>query len=554
MAEGETKGETLLHEVDTEKFFDELDLDIQPNAAWDNVTLDDMITYHKSAINGELGDKIADSLFESLEDFEKWFANFKKRWRRKILKKLDNYNGFEHDESEEEQMIDANKEEVEEGKEAAELSNKIGPKVRWMKLFEEFSHNNEMAGELLYHALIGKICKDLSIRKDSREFLKLFTHVFWIQDSRTGKDQGLKFLKEILDELNKVGVKLSYYSISNTDTAEAFINTFGKKINAKGRELDQLDFEKEIPGILQQYDFIVSSECSFLFNEDRGRLSKSELLLEALEGKPINKRLIGWKGHQTTTKPNFVFIGLSRPVYKMKRQLLESGLFQRTMSLCRNVNREERANMNEEVFKRMGAENPKVDEEIKQLCAELKALSNFSKNTKLKFEDLKKFRSEAYKFSIYIDNKISERIFDPEIRDLMSSFTSQFSHYLLILSSHNALAKGSNVITLTDQYEAQELIKKLFGNLQVWLEGISMKSSRELKEDSERDKIIKAQFGKKEEIELATLARRISMKFQVSIQYAYRKIQKIAESPNGYLKVYLHDEGGKKKMVRLIQA
>lgn len=404
------------------------------------------------------------------------------------------------------------KEQLEEIQKKSTLSEKFTTnKKEFLRLFGCYSVGNELMGEMLYHCLLGLICKinDAKITTVNNKKVDAVSHLITIQDTGSGKDQAMDFFVMLVNKINNLikehNLKSSkkfkhirFYEISGSETPEALLDSYeiSEKNHYKLKDKQGQEI-KATPGILSSHDLIIARECSFLFSDkSSGPQSKKEIFLQALEGRVYNKALSGWrkdnKLFKTETLFRGVLIGTSRPVFNMKAHLAYSGLQQRALNLCREIDRDICKEMNQKLRllrRRMPEEKEQILRDTDKLCLGFFKLLKF-----LNENDITTPRQYIIPISDVIgDNMeiLNEEIFtefvNKEQRGILRGFVMRFHHHVDILAFQNALSRSSKEISIEDVQNALSLLKRSYELLKIWVsENIQMDWMQHQRENRER--------------------------------------------------------------------
>jgi len=367
--------------------------------------------------------------------------------------------------------------------------------------FSFWSVDNEIVAEAMLFSLLGTIAKKEKIKikiKDNDEYPIL--HLFWIQDSATGKDKAMDFLLEIIKRYNQEIEKheetkdlkpIKVFELSGTETLESFLDSYatdntGRPILTEKIKRDDGTIEivdaKPTPGIFSSHDLIISRECSFLFKERSyfGKQTKSEVFLQVLEGRPVVKTLSSWrtKNKQYDTKTYFdgTFIGITRPFDKMKSHIAYSGLQQRAINITRRISIEQRNDMMNKISQLTNLNQQTIELKkirIKQIIDMLmkfsllmkKRIPYISEKDDIKIKKiLRKFNDGKIKFIYDTYNDVTE------MRNILLSFIGRFSRHIDIIAFFHALLRVSKTVDALDYEYAIEFIDKTFSLLVEWLD------------------------------------------------------------------------------------
>jgi len=313
---------------------------------------------------------------------------------------------------------------------------------------------------------------------DTIKSITAVLHFFWEQQTSSGKSQGHKYYLKTADRLSKLIARNN--NIPNQDdrfeivktkwveTQETFINRF-EQVQKKGQMV--YDFTKEIPGIFQEADVIASEECSFLFSENQqNKQNISELMLDALEGNAFKKTLVAWNGHKSTTKPNFIFSGLSRPTQDISRDFFNKGLLQRMLIYHKNITGLIREKVLEKLYNGKRCDDSYFD----MLANEFYDLYMWkAKNNpqKLKFDSKETQEQALQKSKEELHRLKKEFSRNPSLVAGLEGLVSRYyAHTVFIIMSLAALSRRSTTITMEDFNEAHYILKHCIDSIKQFAE------------------------------------------------------------------------------------
>lgn len=322
--------------------------------------------------------------------------------------------------------------------------------------------------------------KDYEIKdKQGKKDYSTNLHFYWQQDTSSGKSRGHKYFLKNIRALSKLIARNSKmktahrYTIQSTkwtETQETFINRFQQIQTKKGL---QLDFTAPpVKGIFENADVLASEECAFLFNEKQTtKQNISELLLDSLEGNVISKTLVGWNGHETQTKPNFIFSGLSRPTRNISSDFFSKGLFQRMLIYTRTVTPAMRAKAVEKSSMTNRIEKSYLDMLAKEFEDLYRwKLKNNPKELTFKDEEkIKKLILNAYYDKVAQTNKAFKHNFNitKDVNGFLSRYYSNLIYVLMILL---CLSRKSTIIEEQDFKEADYILNHSILSIQQFSE------------------------------------------------------------------------------------
>lgn len=407
-------------------------------------------------------------------------------------------------------------------------------KKRFMMLFNQRSFKNETVGEMLFYILISLFSKNIKLFNNAGARIRMNQHLFFIQNSRTGKDQAFKFVLELIDAYNKKATKsglnlVSYYKLDGHETVESMIDHF---VVEKGK----LNTSKINRGLLSRYDLLVSLEASVYLLERRGeKQTRSETLLQAMEGTEINKGLSGWGEHTTKTKSNCCLIAASRPIERMKDHIVNSGLQQRALNYMREISNEERKEMVQAVSQSLFSDsNINFTENFNLLVDELLKISAFCESAQIHIKQEKLIQDLTDKKSNEFFDYISDEIGKPEHRSILESFVANFNNKAFSIAVNNAIAHNRQDVRLVDFEIAYHILTKEFEQLVNWVEERIEEdqhiTSRRNSLEKQVEKLAKAPIKK------SVLAQAIRRMLKCSAPTAYKKIDQMSKGKNSLLK------------------
>lgn len=403
-------------------------------------------------------------------------------------------------------------------------------KKQWLKLFNVRSFDNEIAGEMMFYVLISLITKKKKVFLPNGKELRLNCHFFWIQESRTGKDQALKFFVEVVETYNKIcemyGLnKILVGKLDGTESMEVLVDHL--IFEQKPKKDKPLKFEK-FNGMFSKFDLLYSPEASVYFVEKRGdKQTKSELLLQGLEGTEIHKTLVGWHGEYTKTISDFCFVGTSRPVSNMQNHIVNSGLQQRGLNYMREVSDDENNRMDDKVFLmdkqvyNIGFDFKKELDSFVQLFIKF---ANFVQITDLSINDdvfeLKNILKDKY-------NKIKYNVSNQEHQQTLRSFIRGYHGLATTLAYNNAYAHFKHEVGKIDYEVAYNILGKEFDMLVDWVQDNIETNSYRNKRTKEFENFVRGLFKSKKTIKQKELVSFCVDKFGLSEKSIYSRLTKL---------------------------
>lgn len=440
-------------------------------------------------------------------------------------------------------------------------------KHQFIEEFSNYSFDNELAAEITYHVVLGICLRDIKIQHGAKN-ISLHTHLLWIQDSGSGKDEATEFLLLMINKLNEEIIKrnegnpaldikpILHMEFKESESDEALLDFYPK--NKQG--IYEPTKEK-IHGIFSTYDLLYSREHSFLYQKKNR--TKLEWLLAGLEGKDISKFIIGFQGRPTITTPNFAYFGTSRPVISMGKEVPESGFHPRALNVVREIQRDTRKKMNKKAGKSHHSRKTewfkKSHERINNMAQDFIDIMLFYRKNILQPD------SEEPEFIGQLIADTSDEMIDfieetyqnKKHRIILNGFVGRFNSHIKVLAFHNAASRKATQTNTADYQNAINLIKKTFIGIRHWIEDVVDEVPQTLKDINYRQKLIENLFRNPEAkihgIKKSMLKDILMKKCRVSNDRAYKIIQEFMRGPTPLLRHDITDGKINNRIVRLAQ-
>ena len=428
--------------------------------------------------------------------------------------------------------------EMQEKEEQKELSD---IEKMWIYLAGKHSACNEIPSKYILWVLAITLLKKagVKIHKSTGQEIMPRLSYFWLQSSRAGKDEMLKFMLKVVREVNKQYVAkygeelIKIRKIDGSDTVETMLTRFKTKVS-KGKELVT---EEVLPGIFEKYDILYSPECSFILVEDRKfhKNNFGEMLLQAVEGTPMTKTLVSWNGMEATTFPNFCFIGATRPIAEHQKSIIESGLQQRGLTYVRYISSDMQKKMIDEFTQNSLVDykfRQRIEIYIKKLAADLIEV----------YEQLKT------KGIVYVNDSLERQKIVGMIREYMKekldycentypneehsaigrSFVMGLERMIILLAYKNAIVLKDWNLGIRHFEMAIKDLDGQIENVMEWIEG-AVKPDRDKtnKEKMAYGIILQILSGKK--METSKLSKILAERLNISITQALRILYGLAK-------------------------
>jgi hypothetical protein len=361
--------------------------------------------------------------------------------------------------------------------------------------FNTVSFFNEYAGILSYFFVLGQVLSPFMRIPIHGAHLCCRVHVFWIQQSRTGKSIAWEFTEKLLQAC---GVESEQFSAGSDAKLIGTVREV-PQYDDEGKPTGQVEYET-VPGILNGYKSLVFDEGSVLLNDSKAYFSDKILYLQqamAPIGSATNvlvKHLVGG----SVRTPSGVSLWMTTfPPKDIMHHVLEKGFFQRVFLFQNDVGIEQRQTVSEhrmsgvyipvpdEVvsYDDLGEVITKIRDEVKERLLASASL------TQEEWDALEEGEREdiaiTHAHNIFtvgpgyhaaILNAVDDYyalvkgVSDQNIRETAMSFIPNVENYTVIFGNLIAATMGSSVITADHIMMATEVIYDNLHNLIIWLE------------------------------------------------------------------------------------
>lgn len=392
----------------------------------------------------------------------------------------------------------------------------------WSKLFNQRSFNNDLYGQALFHSVLGIIC-DIKVPIKRNQFIWARPSLFYIQRSRSGKNEGMYFVENILKHFHKktilnnkpVKVRPIRCLRVGKKTDPTLLNRF-VMVNKKGMmEVKRNDdgTPQIIQGELEKNDLIWYPEASYLLNPSNYNEEEVNIHLNLLETEgTFTKELEKWGGLQSETKGgNYSLIAISRPIEDIKKYIVYNGLLQRCLFIARHLSRQERRMMLEMVALHAHStkkQRQEYEKDFIQLIKDLKEIQDFAllNPPEIRDEESELFISELHKKLMYFDASIQRECSFETNKDIFEDFIANYTNLMLTIIYQSAVIRRSKYVKLVDLEYAFNFFDNMFNKIKPWIEeNIEITSSENTKTTKRRSCMykLKKQVGQKLKISAA---------------------------------------------------
>jgi len=358
--------------------------------------------------------------------------------------------------------------ELEEYSKGDEIINKF------LKLFTSYSIRNLAYGKLMFHAIMGQICKhiNITIKKQKRD---LRIHPWFVQDSGSGKSSGLPFINDVIKAL-KIQFKIHSGDINEASLVGSF-DKRSQSVSSRGTTVTE-DEVVEIPGLLRTFE-----DGGILFFEE------AEFILEASK-RDYNKLLLGYlqasmnpigdpshcverslKYGTILLHPKCTFIFTSPLVNTKLSDVMRMGFFQRTLPYFKKLKNEDWNAIAKGVIKNIGAERTKqFTDEVQMFSDIIVYLSQVKK--RVQSIDRVFFSMGAKKQLAEYYKKYCKEISNlkGQLKDTMDTFKIRSLVNVAIIASHKALLDMRNNVVAEDVFYASDFVLECMKSLMTFME------------------------------------------------------------------------------------
>ncbi len=345
------------------------------------------------------------------------------------------------------------------------------PRIKELKdIWEEyFSHvclMNPWQIEPTFHVLLGTVLKSVSkdLTVDERA-IKFRTHYFCIQDSRTGKGQGIYATNQMLQGFQDSTFKISgkktpkMWVIKNEPTPQELISNYleneerekilHRKNLTSEEKSNALKMPKkiEVQGLLNKYDYVGIEEGELIFDtRPVFGMRMREVFLTALDepGYTVSrsKSSRDEEGNPSVFPVSCVIHAGSALTPEMKRSIFEKGLLNRFLITYRRYDYKEIGNIQKSSTKARSEEyreiaKDKIDEFVKSFYSK-----KYNCRIKIDKETIEKYSREKHE----LRNDLIENIYSGEKMKFLDTYFSSLYEMDLKIACHVcALANESLV-------------------------------------------------------------------------------------------------------------
>ena len=433
----------------------------------------------------------------------------------------------------------------------------------YIERFNTVSFYNEYAGLMSYFFVMGQLLAPYMRIPIHGVFIDSRFHIYWIQQSRSGKSVAYEFISKIL---KMCGVETEVFS-SGSDAKLIGTTKEVAIYDENGKPTGQTEFEV-VPGILNGYKTLLFDEASILLNDQKAYFSDKILYLQQAmapigsETNVLVKHLVGG----TVRTPSGVSLWCTTfPPKDIMHHVLEKGFFQRVYLYQNDVSLETRHTTSE--HRLAGAYKPVPDKlwKYEDLAARMVECRDLIRDrlfvaagiTQEEWDAMKdgdredlavKHAYDIFKagpsYHAALFNALDDYyglvkgVADDNIRETAISFLPNVENYTCIMANIIAATMQSTVITAEHVMMAKEMIYDNLYNLIIWLEQKqNYKAAKKTQAEvhswrtsfNKSDKEIHPKTGK-ECVKKAELESKYAADNSVSVKTAKRRLDKLIEN------------------------
>lgn len=434
---------------------------------------------------------------------------------------------------------------------------------QYIERFSTVSFYNEYAGLLSYLFIAGQILAPYVRIPIHGAHIDCRLHVFWVQQSRSGKSIAWEFVSKVL---RLCGVEMEKFSAGSD---AKLIGTIEQKAiyDEEGKPTGEME-NIVVPGILNGYKTLLFDEGSVLLNDTKSYFSDKILYLQqsmapiGSETNVLVKHLVGGSVYT----PSGVSLWVTTfPPKDIMAHVLEKGFFQRVFLYQNDVALETRHTVSE--HRMSGVYVPVPDQvwsyealadTIKDIRDEVRdrlftAAGIDQEGWDSMSEEARETLAMKYAHALFetgpsyhpallsaVDDyyELIAQVQNETVRETALSFIPNVENYTIIFANLIAATMRSKIITATHVQMATEIIYDNLHNLIIWLE--NKQDFRVSKKRDAEHRAWKAAYNKcerkvhdrlkKEVVKKADIENTYSAMHGVSVKTAKRRMDVLIEA------------------------
>lgn len=434
------------------------------------------------------------------------------------------------------------KEEVQEKAEAMQFKYNTS---LWRKLFNYYSHNNELYGQALFHVTLGVITDQKVPYKNSH--LNVRPSLFFIQRSRSGKNQGMYFVEEVLKNMKKADADINVVRGGKQNDPTLLDRYAMEALKGGALRVKRNEFGDPVvlQGTLSKTDLFWYPEADFLLNptsKDNSEAVAIHLNLLETNGE-YRKELAQWQGLSTITYGgHYSMVALTRPLVNIKKHIVYSGLLQRCIFIPRQLSKQDREEMQKLTAYYMHItkeQKQEFDRNFAELIVELKKIQKFASENKIVCSDVDSAMVRTMMFDkINLLNKgLDTQNVTETNKQILEDFLGNYTEIMWIISAQSALVRYSKTIQLQDVEYAFDFLKDCFEMFLPWLEEISPITDHEIKSKQRRtDAYVRlCTIYSKQKVKFSVVTKSLMSLLKCSFPTARAEMFNMLDDPRGYM-------------------
>lgn len=435
----------------------------------------------------------------------------------------------------------------------------------YIERFNTVSFFNEFAGMLSLFYVVGQVIAPYVRVPIHGTHLDTRVHVYWIQQSRTGKSAAYEFTKQLLVACDVETAKFT----SGSDAGLLGHVDAEPEVDDNGKPTGKMNYVVT-KGLLNGYKTLLFDEASVLLDDKKSYFSEKILYLQeamASIGSSTNDLVKTLKGADVRVTSGVSIWATTFPPKDIMHHVLEKGFFQRVFLYQNDVSQEQRQTTSE--HRLQGAYVPVPDkvwgydklaefildrrDEVKDRLLDAAGIG-YEEWDALDDED-RDIIANKYCYDIFsVDEsyhaallnatadyyELVNQIHDANVRETATSFIPNIENYTMTFSNIIATIMGSAVITADHVMMATEIIYDNLHNLVIWLEqkqDFKAKKKRdaslhEWKTSYAKCKKLAHSRSKRECVSKKELEKVYAVDQGVSQKTAERRLKKLTDSPD----------------------
>ncbi len=435
----------------------------------------------------------------------------------------------------------------------------------YIERFNTVSFFNEFAGMLSLFYVVGQVIAPYVRVPIHGTHLDTRVHVYWIQQSRTGKSAAYEFTKQLLDAC---GVEAAKFTTGSDAGLLGHVDQ-EPEYDEDGKPTGKMNYVVT-KGLLNGYKSLLFDEASVLLDDKKSYFSEKILYLQeamASIGSATNNLAKVLKGADIQVVSGVSIWATTFPPKDIMHHVLEKGFFQRVFLYQNDVSQELRQTTSEHRLQGTYVPVPEKVWGYNALAEFILEKRNEVKDRLLKaagltdeqWDEMTDFeRDQVANLHCYdiftIDEsyhaallnattdyyELVNAIHDANIRETATSFIPNIENYTITFGNIIATLMGSSVITADHIMMATEIIYDNLHNLVIWLE-----QKQDFQAKKKRDSQLhewKLSYGKCKKLAHSRSKRECVSKKEleniyainqgVSKKTAERRLKKLTESPD----------------------